>query len=47
MLHITQCIVDELFVKVLIGYFAGGPKEKFYRIFTAKMKIVADDNLEF
>ena len=27
--------------KGLIGYFAGGPQEKFYRIFTAMMNIVA------
>ena len=26
-----------------IGYFAGGPPEKFYRIFTAMMNIVAYD----
>ena len=36
MLHITQCILYELF-----GYFAGGPQEKFYRIFTAMMNTVA------
>ena len=27
--------------KGLIGYFAEGPQEKFYRIFTAMMNIVA------
>ena len=34
-----QCIFDAL--SVLIGYFAGGPQEQFYRIFTAMMIIVA------
>ena len=34
MLHIRQC-------KGLIGYFAGGPREKFYRFFTDMMIIVA------
>ena len=34
--HVTQCIFDEL-----IGYFAGGPQEKCYRLFTAMMNIVA------
>ena len=34
----TDCISD-----ALIGYFAGGPQEKFCRIFTAMMFIDAYD----
>ena len=41
MLHRTQCILDEL-----SGYFAGGPQEKFYRIFTAMMNISADVSMK-
>ena len=41
MLHIPQCIFDALHVcKDLIEYFARGPQEKFYRIFTALTVIV-------
>ena len=40
MLHITQCIFDELFVKVLSDTSLRGPHKKFYRISTAMMNIV-------
>ena len=42
MLHITQCILDDLLIcKCVIGYFAGDPRKNFFRIFTAMMNIVA------
>ena len=44
MLHITQCIIDELHVFVNV---AGGPQEKCYRIFVAMMNVVAYDKYGF